>query len=172
MTSETSEPQRTLQLEDGATFSRSRTASPSPSYHDEESLDGLPRYAPPSILPRDYNVPLSIDHTSSFFHILTAPYHPPASLASLKPWLRTTSRQEDKQRCAAMVEWVDTDEDPTASVPQEGSSTSPRGLKDIPIYVPHGPWAWTAGEDIQQTETLLSLRRAFIFPFSLSSDSQ
>lgn len=172
MTSETSEPQRTLQLEDGATFSRSRTASPSPSCHDEESLDGLPRYAPPSILPRDYNVPLSIDHTSSFFHILTAPYHPPASLASLKPWLRTTSRQEDKQRCAAMVEWVDTDEDPTASVPQEGSSTSPRGLKDIPIYVPHGPWAWTAGEDIQQTETLLSLRRAFIFAFSLSSDSQ
>jgi hypothetical protein len=62
-----------------------------------------------------------------------------------------------------MVDWGDTGED---STPQEGSSTSQRespsrenSAKDIPIYVPHGPYAWAAGEDIQQTETLLSLRQ-------------
>jgi hypothetical protein len=71
-----------------------------------------------------------------------------------------------------MVDWANTDEKSPASVLQEGSSTSQGGSssrapldgnlpKDMPIYVPHGPWAWAAGEDIQQTETLLSLRRAF-----------
>lgn len=65
-----------------------------------------------------------------------------------------------------MVDWGDTDED---STPQEGSSSTLQresslpesSAKDISIYVPHGPYAWAAGEDIQQTETLLSLRRAF-----------
>lgn len=62
-----------------------------------------------------------------------------------------------------MVDWGDTDDD---SIPQEGSSTSQResslrenSAKDIQIYVPHGPCAWAAGEDIHQTETLLSLRQ-------------
>lgn len=62
-----------------------------------------------------------------------------------------------------MVDWGDTGDDSTR---QEGSSSLQResslrdnSAKDIPIYAPHGPWAWAAGEDIQQTETLLSLRR-------------
>jgi hypothetical protein len=70
-----------------------------------------------------------------------------------------------------MVDWGDTDDD---SIPQEGSSTSQResslrenSAKDIQIYVPHGPCAWAAGEDIHQTETLLSLRRAFVAKLSL-----
>lgn len=164
------------QFEQGPTLLHSRSASPSPSCHDEASSSGLPRYAPPSIFPRDYNAPLCIDHTSQFFHILTAPYRP---LASFEPWVRTTPRQQDRERCAAMVEWGDADEHSPASVPQEGSSTSQGGpssraapdknlVKDMPIYVPHGPYAWAAGEDIQQTETLLSLRRAFILTFSFS----
>ncbi|OJA12051.1 hypothetical protein AZE42_06699 [Rhizopogon vesiculosus] len=166
MTFET-ERQQTPQSEEGPSFFRSQTASPSPSCHDEMSLSGLPTYAPPSILPRDYNVPSCIDHTSQFFEILTAPYRSPASV---EPWLRTKPRQEDLERCTAMVEWRDTDEDFPASVPQEGSSTLPLELsaraapdgnlvKDVPIYVPHGPWAWAAGGDIEQTETLLSLRQ-------------
>lgn len=136
----------------------SRISSPSPSCHDEKSVDGLPTYAAPSIFPHDYNVPSCIDHTSQFFETLTAPYHPPASLSPLR---RATPRQEDAERCAAMVDWGDTDED---STPQEGSSSTLSSLpessaKDISIYVPHGPYAWAAGEDIQQTETLLSLRQ-------------
>lgn len=138
----------------------SQTPSPSPSCHDEKSVTGLPTYAAPSIFPPNYNVPSCIDHTSQFFEILTAPYCSPAPLS---PWRRTTPRQEDVERCAAMVDWGDTGED---STPQEGSSTLQRESssrdtsdKDIPIYVPHGPCAWAAGEDIQQTETLLSLRQ-------------
>lgn len=152
--------QQTSQSEADPALLLSRIPSPSPSCHDEKSTDGLPTYAPPSIFPRDYNVPSCIDHTSQFFEILTAPYHPPASPS---PWRRTTPRQEDVERCAAMVDWGDTDEDPT---PQEGSSTLQResslrenSAKDIPIYVPHGPCAWAAGEDIHQTEMLLSLRQ-------------
>lgn len=62
-----------------------------------------------------------------------------------------------------MVDWDDTGE---GSTPQEGSSTLQResslrdnSAKEVPIYVPHGSCAWAAGEDIQQTETLLSLRQ-------------
>ncbi|KAG2146554.1 uncharacterized protein EDB93DRAFT_1148647 [Suillus bovinus] len=138
----------------------SRIPSPSPSCYDKKSVNGLPTYAAPSIFPRDFDVPSCIDHTSQFFEILTAPYHPPASSSTLR---RATPRQKDVERCAAMVDWGDTEED---STPQEGSSTSQRksslhedSAKDIPIYVPHGPYAWAAGEDIQQTETLLSLRQ-------------
>ncbi|KAG1757381.1 hypothetical protein EDB19DRAFT_1900909 [Suillus lakei] len=155
--------QQTSQSEADPTLLLSRTPSPSPSCHDEKSANGLPTYAAPSIFPRDYNVPSCIDHTSQFFEVLTAPYRPPASLS---PWRRTTPRQEDVERCAAMVDWGDTDEDSADPTPQEGSSTLQRksslhedSAKDMPIYVPHGPCAWAAGEDIQQTETLLSLRQ-------------
>lgn len=151
---------QTSQVEMDSTLLVSRIPSPSSSCHDEKSVNGLPRYAAPSIFPHDYNVPSGIDHTSQFFEILTAPYRP---LASLSPWRRTTPRQEDVQRCAAMVDWGDTDE---ASTPQGGSSTLQRessfhenSAKDVPIYVPHGSCAWAAGEDIQQTETLSSLRQ-------------
>ncbi|KAG1826153.1 uncharacterized protein BJ212DRAFT_1475490 [Suillus subaureus] len=152
--------QQTSQSEADPTLPVSRMPSPSSSCHDEKSVNGLPTYAAPSIFPHDYNVPSGIDHTSQFFEILTAPYRPPASLS---PWRRITPRQEDVERCAAMVDWGDTDED---STPPEGSSTLQResslhenSAKDIPIYVPHGPCAWAAREDIQQTETLLSLRQ-------------
>ena len=161
----TFERPQTSQSDDGPTPSCSRTPSPSLSSHDEmPSSHGLPTYAPPSILPCDYNVPSCIDHTSQFFEILASPYHPQAPL---EPWVRSTPRQEDVERCAAMVDWGKADDDPAlcrAAVLQEGSSTSRPAVDgnlvpDLPIYVPHGPWAWTAGEDIQQIETLLSLRR-------------
>ncbi|KAG0709055.1 hypothetical protein DFH29DRAFT_890315 [Suillus ampliporus] len=145
-----SERQQTSQSEADSTFLHSRAPSPSPS------LDGLPTYAAPSIFPRDYNVPSCIDHTSQFFEILTAPYRPPACLT---PWRRTTPREEDVKRCAEMVDWGDTDEDSADPPPQEGFSSRENFAKDVPIYVPHGPWAWAAGEDVQQTETLLSLRQ-------------
>lgn len=155
--------QQTSHSEADPTLPVSQMSSPSPSCHGEKSVNGLPTYAAPSIFPPNYDVPSGIDHTSQFFEILTAPYCPPASPSPLR---RTTPRQEDVERCAAMVDWGDTGED---STPQEGSSTSQRksslggnSAKDTPIYVPHGPCAWAAGEDIQQTETLLSLRRASV----------
>jgi hypothetical protein len=155
--------QHTLHSEADPTLPVSRKPSPSTSCHGEKPENGLPTYAAPSIFPPNYNVPSRIDHTSQFFEILTAPYCPPASPSPLR---RTTPRQKDVERCEAMVDWGDTGED---STPQEGSSSLQResslrdnSAKDIPIYVPHGPWAWAAGEDIQQTETLLSLRRASV----------
>ncbi|KAG1755092.1 uncharacterized protein EDB91DRAFT_1097252 [Suillus paluster] len=159
----TSERQQTSQSAADSTLLHSRTPSISPSCNDDKSVNGLPTYAAPSIFPRDYNVPSCIDHTSQFFEILTAPYRSPACLT---PWRRTQPRQEDVERCAAMVDWGDTDEDSADSPPREGFSTLQSGFssrenfaKDVPIYIPHGPWAWAAGEDIQQTEILLSLRQ-------------
>lgn len=152
--------QQTSQSEAGPSLLVSRTPSPSPSYADEKSVNGLPTYAAPSILPHDYDVPSCIDHTSQFFEILAAPYRPPATLS---PWRRTTPCQKDVERCAAMVDWGDTDEDSTShagsSTLQREPSSCENSAKNIPIYVPHGPCAWAAGEDIQQTETLLSLRQ-------------
>lgn len=151
--------QHTSHSEADPTLLVSRKPSPSTSCYGEKPENGLPTYAAPSIFPPNYDVPSGIDHTSQFFEILTAPYCPPASPSPLR---RTTPRQKDVERCEAMVDWGDTGED---STPQEGSSLQresslrDNSAKDIPIYVPHGPWAWAAGEDIQQTETLLSLRQ-------------
>lgn len=103
--------------------------------------------------PRHYP---SLDTTSEFFQVLTAPYHPPPATPSLN---RTQPRPEHVARCRAAINWTSAPLTESSSSSHPPTSSQPAvGQLDQPIYQPHGHWAWTRGLSIDDPKQLLSLR--------------
>ncbi|KAH7924876.1 hypothetical protein BV22DRAFT_1090097 [Leucogyrophana mollusca] len=152
-------------LGEGTSSSSSLSSHPSPDDNTDTSVDES--YSSPSILPQDFKVPSCIDRGSVFFEVLTAPYRAPAPAPT---WTPAPPRPGDREKCAAMVHWAD-----TSSFDQEELTPATSAREELnpdlmlPIYRPHGRWAWADGLSVDTSKTLLSLRNGIMCSASIEN---